>query len=223
MACRLADLFEERGISYALGGSLALGFYAEPRGTIDVDMNVFVAVDRELDRLLAMLKTVGFVPDGPLSAIRRQAEEDAQFRGYVGGVRVDIFVPSISYYAELAERRRRVVFVGRPIWILGAEDLVVLKMMFFRLKVPHSRRLRLRLWPGPAPRPWNNPSRSLALPGGVCSMEGLADVEAVVRNMGGSLDRGFVFGKLAELAGADDSRIEQFQAILDDVEGNPSS
>ena len=186
LACRLADVFEERGISYALGGSLALGFYAEPRGTIDVDMNVFVAVDRELDRLLAMLKTVGFVPDGPLSAIRRQAEEDAQFRGYVVGVRVDIFVPSISYYAELAERRRRVVFVGRPIWILGAEDLVVLKMMFFRLK-------------------------------------DLADVEAVVRNMGGSLDRGFVFGKLAELAGADDSRIEQFQAILDDVEGNPSS
>ena len=39
------------------------------------------------------------------------------------------------------------------------------------LEVPHSRRLRLRLWPGPARRPCNNRPGSLALPGGVCRME----------------------------------------------------
>ena len=38
------------------------------------------------------------------------------------------------------------------------------------MQVPHSRSLRLRLWPGPARRPCNNRPRSLALPGGVCSM-----------------------------------------------------
>ena len=37
--------------------------------------------------------------------------------------------------------------------------------------VPHSRSLRLRLWPGPARRPRNNRAGSLALPGHVCSME----------------------------------------------------
>ena len=183
LACRLAELFDEHGISYAVGGSLALGFHAEPRGTIDVDMNVFIAVDRELDRLLAVLQTVGFVPDGPVSTIRRQAREDAQFRGYIGGVRLDVFVPSIAYYAELSERRRRVVLAGRPIWILGPEDLVVLKMMFLRFK-------------------------------------DLADVEAMARNMGDSLDRDFVCRKLAELAGADDGRIDQFLAILEDATRN---
>ena len=32
-------------------------------------------------------------------------------------------------------------------------------------EVPHSRRLRLRPWPGPARRPWNNRPGSLTLPG----------------------------------------------------------
>lgn len=35
---------------------------------------------------------------------------------------------------------------------------------FAVLAVPHSRRLRPRLWPGPTLRPWNNRLRSLALP-----------------------------------------------------------
>ena len=31
---------------HAFGGALALAYYAEPAATIDIDLNVFVAVDR---------------------------------------------------------------------------------------------------------------------------------------------------------------------------------
>jgi hypothetical protein len=34
---------EEAGVPHAFGGAIALGFYAEPRETKDIDVNVFVA------------------------------------------------------------------------------------------------------------------------------------------------------------------------------------
>src|SRR5947209_7381077 len=36
-------------IPHAFGGALALAYYAEPRATIDIDLNVFVPVDRYPD------------------------------------------------------------------------------------------------------------------------------------------------------------------------------
>ena len=33
-----------RGINHAFGGALALAYYAEPRSTIDIDINVFAPV-----------------------------------------------------------------------------------------------------------------------------------------------------------------------------------
>lgn len=45
-----------------------------------------------------------------------------------------MFVPAIDYYGELESRRREVRLRGRPCWVLGPEDLVVLKLMFYRRK-----------------------------------------------------------------------------------------
>jgi len=42
LASRLAAELERRGIPYALGGALALGFHAPPRGTQDIDLNLFL-------------------------------------------------------------------------------------------------------------------------------------------------------------------------------------
>src|SRR5690242_17834890 len=35
------------GLPHAIGGAVALGAYAEPRPTADIDVNVFVAAERE--------------------------------------------------------------------------------------------------------------------------------------------------------------------------------
>ncbi|MBI1843131.1 MAG: hypothetical protein HYR89_00725, partial [Actinobacteria bacterium] len=37
------------GVPHAFGGALALAYYAEPRATIDIDLNVFVHGDRFMD------------------------------------------------------------------------------------------------------------------------------------------------------------------------------
>jgi len=130
----LADALEQGGIPHAIGGAIALGFYAAPRATVDVDVNVFVSPERELTRALDTLRGAGFTPEDDPETLSRQAREEGQFRGTVSGMRVDVFVPAIPYYAELEGRRRRVVLLGRSLSILAPHDLVVLKMMFFRRK-----------------------------------------------------------------------------------------
>ena len=134
VARTVADVLERHNFRYAIGGAIALGFYAPPRATVDVDVNVFADPDKGLDSLLGALHDAGFVPEGTVQQLRRRATEEGQFRGSILGLRVDVFVPAVPFYAQLEGRRREVTLAGRPIWILGPEDLAVLKLMFFRRK-----------------------------------------------------------------------------------------
>lgn len=134
IARAIADALEHHEIPYAIGGALALGFYAPPRATLDVDINAFIPLETGLGALLTALGQAGFIPHGSSEEIRAAANQDGQFRGEIEGIRVDVFVPVIPYYGELEISRRQITLLGRPIWILGPEDLAVLKLMFFRRK-----------------------------------------------------------------------------------------
>jgi hypothetical protein len=46
----------------------------------------------------------------------------------------------------------------------------------------------------------------------------LADVEAMLRHMGASLDRAFIRAKVSELMGSDDPRLTELGAIERDVD-----
>lgn len=56
VARALADALERHNISYAIGGALALGFYAPPRATLDVDVNAFVPLDDGFETLTVALE-----------------------------------------------------------------------------------------------------------------------------------------------------------------------
>jgi hypothetical protein len=99
VARRIADALERAHLPYAIGGAIALGFYAPPRATIDVDVNVFVPPE-DLDAVLAALSDAGFEAGDDPQTLHRQALAEGQFRGTVGALRVDVFVPAIPYYAE---------------------------------------------------------------------------------------------------------------------------
>ena len=130
----VADTLDRHGLPYAIGGALALAYYAVPRATVDVDLNVFVKPDTGFERILTALNDAGFAADADPQSARQQAIAEGQFRGRIDRMRVDVFVPAIEYYASLETRRRQVELLERPIWILGPEDLVILKLMFFRRK-----------------------------------------------------------------------------------------
>ena len=46
VAEHLAAALDERGLEYALGGAIALGCWGEPRGTLDVDLTLFLPIEQ---------------------------------------------------------------------------------------------------------------------------------------------------------------------------------
>jgi hypothetical protein len=127
----IATALEQSGLSYAIGGALALAIAGVPRGTADVDVNVFAAEPRVPDAIAALAKLGIEIPE---SAI-----EDARSRGmFVGrwsGMRIDVFLPSIEFAFEAERTRVRVTDdTGWSGWFLSAEALAVFKLLFFRGK-----------------------------------------------------------------------------------------
>lgn len=131
VARELADALESRGTDYAVGGALALAQWGVVRGTLDVDLNLWVDPGKptETARLLGELGC-----EFKAKAVIRELAE----RGcaYVSrrGVHVDVYLPTGEFHGSVRGRRRRRPLCGRDAWFLSAEDLAVFKMLLFRTK-----------------------------------------------------------------------------------------
>jgi len=128
---RIAQALDAHELPHAFGGAIALAYYATPRGTRDVDLNVFLAADA-VDRVLAALLPLGVEPPGP--QLRRALARDEQVRLHWEHTPLDLFFSYNELHDACLERRRRVPFGGARLWILSAEDLAVFKVLFARSK-----------------------------------------------------------------------------------------
>jgi hypothetical protein len=129
---RIARVLEQEGIAHALGGALALGAHGVPRGTLDVDLNVFVP-DEELPAVISALQRLGVELDAGAALAR--VGRDGMFVGTWAGMRIDVFVPSIPFSDEAGRTRVRMTDdAGNSVWFLSAEALTVFKLLFFRPK-----------------------------------------------------------------------------------------
>jgi hypothetical protein len=131
VARHLAAELDKRNQEYALGGAIALGYWGSPRGTLDVDLTIFLSPDKPAE-LMQLLRAIGCEFD----AIETTAflKEHGFCRAKFGGFRVDLFLPTHSFYEAARVRRKRVDLEGQPVMIWDAETLTVFKMMFFRDK-----------------------------------------------------------------------------------------
>jgi hypothetical protein len=127
----LADALEKAKIPYAIGGAIALGYWAPPRGTHDVDINVFVAADGAGPAIDA-LRDAGVEMER--SEALRTAADRGDARGSFRSMRVDVFFSTIHVHDSAAQRVRVVPLEERPVRVLSAEDLAVLKLLFYRGK-----------------------------------------------------------------------------------------
>lgn len=127
------DRLDHAGVAHAFGGALALAYVAEPRGTVDVDVNVF-APPEEIDGALEALAPVGLVPEQertdwlPIAGIRLRNPSDP--------FPVDVF-PSLDPAYALIEARVVEHPFGpdrRLLPFLSAEDLTLFKLSFGRPK-----------------------------------------------------------------------------------------
>jgi hypothetical protein len=118
-------------VPHAFGGALALAYYAEPRATVDIDLNLFVGVDR-YDDVARRLEPLGTdVADaGVAEAVRR----DGQVRIWWDATPVDLFFAYDPFHDAAAGASTVVPFADTSIPILSATHLAVCKVVFDRPK-----------------------------------------------------------------------------------------
>jgi hypothetical protein len=117
-------------LPYAFGGALALAFCTErARGTIDIDVNIFVGRESAGAVLEALPPSVAHT-DADLRAVER----DGQTRLWWDQTPVDVFLDTTEFHSQVAQRRQLHDFAGRPIPFLGCSDLAVFKAFFNRTK-----------------------------------------------------------------------------------------
>jgi hypothetical protein len=115
-------------IPHAFGGAIALGYCTlEPRGTRDLDVNVFVGPDRVKQVFAALPASVSF------SGLNlEQAERDGQVRVWSADTPLDLFFSVLPFHEQVAKDVRRVPFEGATIPVVGCVALGVFKAMFDR-------------------------------------------------------------------------------------------
>ncbi len=116
-------------IPHAFGGALALAYYAEPRVTIDIDLNLFVAPNA-YSKVLAAIGPLGVGDDADPS----QVEREGQCRLWWSQTPVDLFFANDPIHDAMKDAARLVPFGDREIRVLSPEHLLVCKVAFDRPK-----------------------------------------------------------------------------------------
>jgi hypothetical protein len=120
---------EQARDAHAFGGALALAYYAEPRATDDIDLNVFLepASSAAVFDALAPLG-VGENRD------QLSLERDGQCRVWWGRTPVDVFFAYDDLHEAMRRDTRVVPFGEDRLPILAPEHLLVCKIAFDRPK-----------------------------------------------------------------------------------------
>ncbi len=117
-------------VPHAFGGALALAWCTErARGTIDIDLNVFVAQDRAEEVFAALPPTVQVT-----SSNRGAIAADGQARLWWDKTPVDLFFNTTDFHRAVALRARFESFGGATVPFLACKDLAVFKAFFNRTK-----------------------------------------------------------------------------------------
>jgi len=117
-------------LQHAFGGALALAWCTErARGTIDIDINIFIPATDFAIALEAL-------PPGMVPSKRDQLalQRDGQVRLWWEKIPVDIFLNTTALHEGMAKRIRWEILAGQPLPFLSCQDLAVFKAFFNRTK-----------------------------------------------------------------------------------------
>lgn len=116
-------------VPHAFGGALALAYWAEPRATVDIDVNVFVPPE-QVDAVLGPLADLGAEVTGAADDIDR----DGQARVLWDGTPLDLFFAYDAFHHAADAAAVEVPFADARIRVLSPEHLTVCKAVFDRPK-----------------------------------------------------------------------------------------
>jgi hypothetical protein len=124
------DSLTEAGLAHAFGGAIALAYCVEePRGTRDLDVNIFIDASKA-ESVLASLPPGVRVRRKDVAKVKR----DGQARLDWDGTPIDVFLNNIPLHDAVASSVVWVQLEGRQIPVLDCASLVIFKAFFDRTK-----------------------------------------------------------------------------------------
>ncbi len=118
---------DRAGIAYMLTGSFAMNHYAQPRMTRDIDL-VAALEPSDVERIVDLFDGDYYVDRNTVrNAVARRSTFNLIHFDSV--VKIDFIVlKADSYRREEFARRREVIYIDIPIWIVSREDLILSKL-----------------------------------------------------------------------------------------------
>jgi hypothetical protein len=124
------DALTSASLPHAFGGAIALAYCVEePRGTRDLDVNIFCDA-ADAAAVLGALPDGVAVSDTDIAAVER----DGQKRLFWDGVPIDVFLNNLPLHDAAADAVVWVALEGRQIPVLDCASLAVFKSLFDRTK-----------------------------------------------------------------------------------------
>jgi hypothetical protein len=124
------DALAAASLPHAFGGAIALAYCVEePRGTRDLDVNIFCDA-ANAKRVLAALPEGVVVSESDVAAVGR----DGQTRLFWDGVPIDVFLNNLPLHDAVSGAVVWVPLEGRQIPVLDCASLAVFKSLFDRTK-----------------------------------------------------------------------------------------
>ena len=130
----VVDIFEELGVSYHVGGSLASSVHGVPRQTNDLDL--VADLSSALAAILVLRLQERFYIDEAM--IRRAIRSRSSFNlvHLATGFKIDVFIPGQGTFDRMELRRHsahRLGSLSRDLMIKSAEDTILRKLEWYRL------------------------------------------------------------------------------------------
>jgi len=120
----------EASIAHAFGGAIALAYCTEePRGTRDLDVNIFIDAAKAGPTLACMPQGVTVTEEDVA-----KVEHDGQTRLDWDGTPVDVFLNNLPMHQAVAAAVVWVPLAGREIPVLDCASLAIFKAFYDRTK-----------------------------------------------------------------------------------------
>jgi len=124
------DSLTEASIAHAFGGAIALAYCTEePRGTRDLDVNIFIDASKARPTLAHMPQGVTVEEEDIV-----KVERDGQARLNWDGTPVDVFLNNLPLHQAVATAVVWVPLAGREVPVLDCASLAIFKAFFDRTK-----------------------------------------------------------------------------------------
>lgn len=123
----VTDRLETAGIAFMLTGSMAMGYYATPRMTRDIDLVISLDIP-DADTIIRLFENDYYVErNAVISAITRRSIFNVIHQDSL--IKVDcVVLKKEPYRQEEFSRRRQVLAGGFKTWIVSREDLILSKL-----------------------------------------------------------------------------------------------